>query len=182
MTTENELEQLRYPIGKRQYNGGLSQAELSGCLSDIGSLPALLTMEVEHLTAEQLDTPYRPGGWTLRQLVHHLCDSHMNAFIRFKLALTETSPVIKPYAEALWADMADCRIMPVQPGLSLINALHQRWMVLLNNLKPADLQRTYVHPEYGKVFTLEEAISLYAWHCRHHLAHITGLKKRNNWQ
>ncbi len=179
MTTETE--QLKYPIGKRQYLGSLSQAELDSCINDITSLPVSLKKEVEHLSQEQLDTPYRPGGWTVRQVVHHFCDSHMNAFIRFKLALTEDSPTIKPYAEALWAEMADCKTMPVEPGLALVTALHERWTVLLKTLSAAELQRSYVHPEYGKVFTLEEAVSLYAWHCRHHLAHITELKKRNHW-
>lgn len=179
--TNTETENLKYPIGKRQYNGKMSPAEFAGCLHDIENLPGKLRKEVENLSPEQLNTPYRPGGWTVRQVVHHFSDSHMNAFIRFKLALSEEQPAIKPYAEAAWAEMPDSISMPVEPGLNLLQALHQRWIVLLKSMNQSDLQRSYVHPQYGKVFTLDEAVGLYAWHCNHHLAHITELKKRNQW-
>src|SRR6218665_1101135 len=180
--TETELEQLEYPIGKHAYAGALTTAQLDGCLNDIAALPGKLKKEVAHLSAEQLDTPYRPGGWTVRQVVHHLGESHMNAFIRFKLALTEERPIIKPYMEAAWCDMADNRHMAVETGLDLVAALHARWMVLLKGLTAAQLQRSYIHPEYKKEYSLEEAVSAYAWHSNHHLAHITELKKKNNWK
>lgn len=180
MTTE--LEQLKYTIGKHAYAGKLSATQLAACLADIAALPEKLKKEVAHLSPEQLDTHYRPAGWTVRQVVHHLGDSHMNAFIRFKVALTEDKPVIKPYDEGAWSAMQDNRHMAVGPGLGLVIALHARWTEVLKNLSPSDLQRSYIHPEYGKEFTLDEAISLYAWHGNHHLAHITALKNRNNWK
>lgn len=182
MEINAELEQLKYPIGKRVYNGPLTAAELENCILDISLLPERLAAETEYLEISQLDTPYRPGGWTVRQVVHHLSDSHMNGFIRCKLALTEPSPTIKPYAEALWAGMDDYLLMPVETGILLLTALHKRWTMLLKSLSSEDLKKTYVHPEYGKVFTLDEVIHLYAWHCNHHLAHITGLKKRQGWK
>jgi hypothetical protein len=180
--TTSELEQLKYPIGKHQFAGSLSPQHMEQYLNDIAALPEKLKKEVAHLSAAQLDTPYRPGGWTVRQVVHHLGDSHMNAFIRFKLALTEDRPIIKPYMEAAWSDMEDNRHMAVETGLDLVTALHARWMVLLRGLSIAQLQRSYIHPEYKKEYSLEEAVSAYAWHSNHHLAHITELKKKNNWK
>jgi len=176
-----EAERLRYPIGKRNYSGSLSPGELISALKIIEDLPVRLKKEVENLSMEQLDTRYRQGGWTVRQVVHHLADSHMNAFMRCKLMLTEQEPTIKPYDEAAWAAMADCVTMPIEPGLELLGGLHKRWLVLLRSVKPEDLQRTYLHPQYGKIFKLQEVISLYTWHSEHHLAHITELKKRNQW-
>lgn len=155
-----ELEKLKYPIGKRIYKGSLSPEELNACLNDLNNLPNQLKTEVAHLSAEQLDTPYRPDGWTVRQVVHHLADSHMNAFIRCKLMLTEQEPTIKAYNEAAWASMADCKTMPIEPGLELLKALHDRWLVLLNSISKEDLQRTYIHPQYNKIFTLEEVINV----------------------
>jgi hypothetical protein len=180
--TATDLEQLKYPIGKHRYAGSLSPQQLEQCLNAIAVLPEKLKNEVAHLSAAQLDTPYRPGGWTVRQVVHHLGDSHMNALIRFKLALTEDRPTIKPYLEAAWSAMDDNLHMAVEPGLDLVAALHARWMVLLRGLTPAQLQRSYLHPQYNKEYSLEEAVSAYAWHGNHHLAHITGLKKKNHWK
>lgn len=176
-----EIEHLKYPIGKRNYAGSLSDIELAADIKTVEELPNRLRTEVSHLSQDQLDTPYREGGWTVRQVVHHLGDSHMNAFIRCKLLLTEQEPTIKAYNEAAWAEKEDCINMPIAPGLNLLEALHQRWVVLLKSVSQVDLQRTYLHPQYGKVFTLLEAINLYAWHSRHHLAHITELKNRNSW-
>jgi hypothetical protein len=179
--TATELEHLKYPIGKRVYNGSLSASQLESCLNEIAFLPNKLTLAVSSLSNEQLDTPYRPEGWTVRQVIHHLCDSHMNAFIRCKLVLSENQPTIKPYAEALWAEMADSKTMAIQPSLDILSGLHQRFHVLLRSLSADDLKKSYIHPQYGKVFTLEEFIHLYAWHSNHHLAHINELKKRSEW-
>jgi len=176
-----ELAHLKYPIGKRIYTGSLSTGELTVCFNDIESLPKRLRHEVEHLTPKQLNTPYRAGGWTVRQVVHHLSDSHMNAFMRCKLMLTENEPTIKPYVEAAWASTNDCILMPIEPGLDLLKALHCRWLVLLRSVTVDDLKKTYIHPQYGKIFTLREVISLYAWHSNHHLAHISALKERSRW-
>ncbi len=132
------------------------------------------------LADAQIDTPYRDGGWTVRQVIHHLADSHMNSFVRFKLALTEDSPTIKPYNEAAWAETADARALPLAPSLDLIDGLHQRWVVLLESLNDADFGRTFTHPERGQM-RLDVNLALYAWHCRHHTAHIVSLRERMGW-
>ena len=134
---------------------------------------------VRGLSAAQLDTPYRPGGWTIRQVVHHLGESHMNAFIRFKLALTEDNPTIKPYDEDAWAKLKDAQ-SPIEPSVTLLDALHQRWVVLLEGLEPADFARPLQHPERGPM-TLDSMLQLYSWHGPHHVAHITGLRQREGW-
>jgi hypothetical protein len=139
-----------------------------------------LKAAIARLNEPQLDTPYRPGGWTVRQVVHHLPDSHMNAFVRFKLALTEEEPTIKGYDEARWAQLADAKA-PTDPSLLLLENLHKRWILLLDSLTPSDWQRKFRHPERGAV-TLENNLQLYAWHGRHHVAHITALRERNNWR
>lgn len=177
---EKDLEGLRYPAGRHQPQDNITSEMLTTYISTIESFPGSLAKAVSDLTAEQLNTPYRPVGWTIRQVVHHCADSHMNAFARFKLALTEEAPVIKPYLEARWAELPDSQ-MPVEPSLALLTGLHSRWAVLLKRLSPAQLEKTYVHPEHGSSFRLDEAMSLYAWHCRHHLAHVTGLKERMGW-
>ncbi len=176
------LEKLKYPIGRHHFAGRLTAGELALCLEHIETLPQRVAVAISTLSNGQLDTPYRPEGWTVRQVVHHFADSHMNAFIRFKMALTENKPVIKPYEEAAWAAMPDSQQLPAQLSLGLLAALHQRWVFVLKHLSPADLQRSYFHPESKKEYTLEEAVSLYAWHGNHHLAHITGLKQKNNWK
>jgi hypothetical protein len=135
---------------------------------------------VDGLDEEQLDTPYRPGGWTVRQVVHHLADSHINAFVRFRLGLTEDQPTIKPYDEKLWAELADCRNAPVEMSLSLLEGLHQRWVMLLTGMSDSDYARTIHHPESG-ILRLDTYLATYGWHSRHHVAHITNLRERLGW-
>ena len=170
----------RYPIGKLQYQGPLSEEQKRNCLDDIAQAPNNLRSAVKGLSVAQLDTPYRPGGWTVRQVVHHVPDSHMNAFIRFKLALTEDEPTIKPYAEDRWAELGDVAPTPIETSLCLLDCLHQRWMNLLCSLTPDQWKRTFRHPEMG-LMTLDKTLALYAWHGRHHVAHITSLRGRNGW-
>lgn len=175
------LENLRFPIGHFEKPIEITKDILSGYISDISSFPNRLRVAVENLSDVQLDTPYREEGWTLRQVVHHCADSHMNSLIRFKLALTEEKPVIKPYFEERWAELEDSKNMPISSSLKLLDGLHERWTILLNSLSQDDLQRTFIHPEHGKEFRLDENIGVYAWHCNHHLAHITSLKSRKGW-
>lgn len=174
-------EELKYPIGIYSKPQEITQELLSEYILAISTFPKTLKNEVHNLTDVQLDTPYRPGGWTIRQVVHHCADSHMNSLIRFKLALTEDNPTIKPYFEDRWAELADSKSMPIAPALKLLEGLHERWSVLLTHLSKADLARTFIHPESGKQIQLDENIGLYAWHCKHHLAHITTAKKANKW-
>jgi hypothetical protein len=171
---------LRYPIGKFQYEGPPTEEQKQNYLTDLELAPANFRAALKGLSPEQLDTPYRPGGWTVRQLAHHVPDSHLNAYIRFKLALTEDNPTIKPYAEDRWAQLADTPATPVDVSLSLLEALHTRWTKLLRSLRSEDWNRTFRHPELGQV-PLEKSLALYAWHGRHHVAHITGLRERNGW-
>ncbi len=178
---EQELEQLRYPIGRFHAPATIDNTLISKLVTEIESFPKRLKAEVANLSEAQLDTPYRPNGWTIRQVVHHCADSHMNSFIRFKLALTEVKPTIKPYYEERWAELADSKTLAIEPSLVLLEGLHQRWATLLKSLKSDDLARTFVHPEHGKEFRLDVTISNYAWHGNHHLAHITELKKRKGW-
>lgn len=175
--TEQELDNLKFPVGRFDFD---RSRKLDGYIQTIREFPVKLNAAVKGLSDEQLDTPYRPGGWTIRQVVHHCADSHQNAFIRFKLALTEPSPLIKPYRQELWAEQPDYRL-PLKPSLLILEGLHARWAVLLEQLTDSDLQLNYVHPEYGKKYSLHEAMATYAWHCDHHLAHITELKKRRDW-
>jgi DinB superfamily len=171
---------LRYPIGKFHFEGPLTQDQKQKCLDDIEQTPSNLRAAVKGLSAEQLDTPYRPEGWTVRQLTHHVPDSHLNAYIRFKLALTEDDPTIKPYAEDRWAQLADTQTTPVEVSLTMLDSLHSRWIRLLRSLTPEDWKRTFRHPEMGEV-SLEKNLALYSWHGRHHVAHITSLRERNRW-
>jgi uncharacterized damage-inducible protein DinB len=178
---ESELFNLKYPIGKfKRENRDLRQEERKIFIKTIEDFPAKLYHTIEKFNDNQLATPYRPEGWTIKQLIHHLADSHMNSFIRFKLAKTEDDPLIKPYQENLWAETADVKEVPVQVSLNLIKALHYRWVALLNSLTSSDFKRTFRHPESGPM-TIDQALALYAWHCNHHLAHITRLAERNNW-
>jgi uncharacterized damage-inducible protein DinB len=172
---------LRYPIGKFRRPESVSSEQRREFIAAIAEAPARLKQAVAGLKPEQLDTPYRPGGWTVRQLTHHIPDSHMNAFIRMKLALTEEVPTIKPYDEARWAELADAKA-PIEISLALLESLHQRWVLLLNSLGPADWPREYRHPEFEKPMTLDATLALYAWHGRHHVAHITALRERNAWK
>ena len=176
------LEEMKYPIGQFKMPDLVTPEILGKYITDIKSFPKRLRAEVENLTDEQLDTPYRPDGWTIRQVVNHCADSHMNGLARLKLALTEDKPTIKPYLENRWAELADSKTMTIEPALLMLNGLHKRWTILLKTLTEDDLKRIYIHPEHGREFRLEESIGLYAWHCNHHLAHITELKKRMKWR
>ncbi len=171
---------LRYPIGKFSYEGSPTEDQKNQFLNDIERTPANLRAALRGLSGPQLDTPYRPEGWTLRQVAHHVPDSHMNAYIRFKLALTEDDPTIKPYAEDRWAMLHDTAAAPVEVSLSLLDSLHTRWMKLLRSLRPEDWKRTFRHPQLGLV-PLEKNLALYSWHGRHHVAHITSSRERNGW-
>jgi hypothetical protein len=179
MTTLS-IEQLRFPIGKFVKPESVSPEALRDCMARIASFPARLKNEVAMLNDEQLDTHYRPEGWTVRQVVHHCADSHMNALIRFKLTLTEESPVIKPYKEHLFAELSDYRL-PVDSALQILDGVHARLCTLIRDMRAEDFERYYVHPEYGANYRLDHAVLLYAWHGDHHLAHITELKKRMQW-
>lgn len=176
------LEQLKYPIGKFEKPEIITKEILIKWISDISVFPAKLNKETEHLTDEQLATTYRPNGWTVRQLVHHCADSHINSFTRFKLALTEDKPTIKPYWEDRWAELVDGKELPIKYSLMLLEGLHFRWVALLHSLSEQDLEKKFIHPEHGNEIRLDENIGVYAWHCKHHLAHITELKKRKNWK
>jgi len=174
------MNDLRYPIGKFSYDGPLTEDRKQAFLDDIARAPANLRAAVKGLSDAQLDTPYRPGGWTVRQVVHHVPDSHLNSYMRFKLALTEDEPTIKPYAEDRWAELADTKATPIDVSLTLLESLHDRWVRLLRSLGPEDWKRTFRHPELGTM-TLERTLALYAWHGRHHVTHITGLREREGW-
>jgi uncharacterized damage-inducible protein DinB len=174
------MDDLRYPIGKFSYDGAPTEAQRKSLLDDIAAAPANLRTSVQGLSDRQLDTPYRPEGWTVRQVVHHVPDSHLNSYVRFKLALTEDEPTIKPYAEDRWAELADTKATPVEVSLSLLDSLHDRWVRLLRSLTAEDWKRTFRHPDLGPM-SLEKTLALYAWHGRHHVAHITELRKRMSW-
>lgn len=171
---------LRYPIGEFDRNYEVSPAARAERIQIIKDLPSAVTDAVAGLSEAQLDTEYRPGGWTVRQTVHHIADSHMNSQIRFKLALTEDDvPTIKPYYEDRWAELGDSTL-PVDVSLKLIDGIHTRWAALLESMSEADYQKTFIHPETGE-WTLDGALALYAWHSQHHTAHITRLRERNGW-
>jgi hypothetical protein len=171
----------RYPVGKFERPAGpLTTDERRTLIDQIAATPARMRAAVAGLSEAQLDTPYREGGWTVRQVAHHVPDSHMNAFIRVKLALTEDQPTIKPYDEAAWAKLSDVRDTPVETSLTLLETLHARWDAILRAMTDGDFARTLLHPEHG-VVTLDWLIALYAWHGRHHAAHITSLRERNGW-
>jgi DinB superfamily len=174
-------DQLRYPIGKFKAPETYTSDYLSERIQAIAQFPELLKNEVMHLTDEQLDTPYRDGGWTIRQVVHHCADSHMNCFIRIKWALTEDNPTIKFYYEDRWGDMADNVTMPVGPSLAFLEGLHFRLAYLMKSLSITDLEKSFIHPEHNASFQIKEIIGTYAWHGSHHLAHINELKKRKGW-
>ena len=175
-----ELEQLRYPIGKFIPKDSYTNEELTQLIGAIDALPLELEKCVGNFTTSQLDTPYREGGWTVRQLIHHLADSHMNAYVRFKWTLTEITPVIKAYDEKSWAETKEVQSDP-SLSLVLLKALHSKWVVLMKGLTAKELQLCFIHPETKKEIKLERMIGLYAWHSQHHLAHITSLKTRMNW-
>jgi hypothetical protein len=170
----------RFPIGKFSPPSNVSPDDRDRWISRIANLPDLLQEALEGLADEQLDTPYRAGGWTLRQVVHHLPDSHMNAYVRFRLSITEDTPRIKAYDEKKWAELDDARSGPLGPSLSLLRPLHERWVHLLRSMSEADWGKAYEHPESGR-FPLTRALAMYAWHGDHHVAHITSLREREGW-
>ncbi|MEO7649577.1 MAG: YfiT family bacillithiol transferase [Bryobacteraceae bacterium] len=169
----------RYPIGPFLYEEPFTPSLRATALDEIEQTPANLRAAAAGLTEEQLDTPYREGGWTVRQVVHHLPDSHVNSYVRFKLAMTESDPVIRPYDEVLWAELPDSKA-PIELSLDLLDAVHRRWTVLLRSFSTSDFARTYRHPEIGRV-TLDWAVASYSWHGRHHVAHIASLRQRLGW-
>jgi hypothetical protein len=171
---------LSYPIGKFDRNQTVAPDRYPELIAVIAGAGALFRAAVAGLTDTQLDTPYRPDGWTVRQVIHHVADSHANAYVRFRMALTEDEPTIKPYKEKKWAELPDASKGPIEVSLTLIDALHTRLSALMKTMKSADFQRTYRHPEDG-VIRLELVLAMYAWHCRHHAAHITSLRQRNGW-
>ncbi len=181
MIQNAELEKLKFPIGKFAPLANYTAEFLQSCKESIKDFPGKLRAETAHLSDQQLDTPYRPDGWTIRQVVHHCADSHMNAFSRLKLALTEDKPIIKPYDQDGFAKLSDSK-MPIDVSLKIIDGLHARWYDVLSNLKDSDLERSYIHPEYGKEVQMKQFIAQYAWHCGTHLGHITSLKKRMGWK
>ena len=171
---------LRYPIGEFKFEAPLTDHQRQACIMKIEETPARLRAAVQGLNEEQLDTPYRPEGWTVRQVVHHVPESHLNSYIRFKLALTEDEPTVKTYFEDRWAELDDARQAPIALSLDLLDALHGRWIWFLRSLTQKDLQRTFRHPEMG-LMSVEKNIALYAWHGQHHVAHITSLRERRGW-
>jgi hypothetical protein len=175
------LETLRYPVGKFKFPEQVSPQEITAHIKTIEALPAALRQAVENMSEVQLSTPYRDGGWMVKQVMHHLFDSHSNAYTRMKLAMTEDNPTIKPYKEALWAEHEDGKNAPVESGLNLLELLHKRWVLFMRSITENDLQRTFFHPESKRTQTIAQTIALYAWHSRHHLAHITELKSRMGW-
>ena len=173
-------EDLRFPVGKFEKIENVTEELRQQFIKTIEELPKKLRLECQDLSEEQLETQYRPEGWTVKQVVHHIADSHANSLIRFKLALTEDIPPIKPYMEDKWAELADSKHAPVELSLNLIDSLHARWTLILKAMSADNFERKLFHPEHGEI-SLNYMLSLYDWHCRHHLAHISELKKRRNW-
>jgi hypothetical protein len=171
---------LRYPIGEFKFEAPLTEADRQACLARIEETPTRMRAAVAGLTEDQLNTPYRTGGWTVRQVVHHVPESHLNSYVRCKLAITEDEPTIKPYFEDRWAELDDARNAPIALSLDLLEALHGRWIWFLRSLKQDDFQRTFRHPELG-IVSVDKNIALYAWHGQHHVAHITSLRERMGW-
>jgi hypothetical protein len=179
MADTNLADDLRYPVGRFRPHAP-EPARRAANIADIAALPQTIRAAVAGLDDHQLDTPYRPGGWSVRQVVHHVADSHMNALIRLKLALTEDGPTVKPYDENAWAALADVRL-PIDTSLAIIDGVHMRWSALNAALTDADAGRLWTHPEHGKTFTIDWLLQNYGWHSRHHVAHITALRARQKW-
>jgi hypothetical protein len=175
------MEDLRFPIGKADLDTPMTPERRKQAIAEVEAAPAALRNAIRGLSAAQLETPYRPGGWTVRQVVHHVPDSHLNAYLRFKQALTEDFPVVMAYDEAKWANLPDVPKVPLDVSLDLLDNAHARWATILHAMTPADFARGYTHPEYKRRFTLDQALALYAWHGRHHVAHITALRAREGW-
>ncbi|WP_044198516.1 YfiT family bacillithiol transferase [Dyadobacter tibetensis] len=176
-----DINNLQFPIGPFVAQHPYTDEQNRTNIQIISALPSKFINLLGDWDAEKLNTPYRPGGWTVRQLVHHVADSHMNAYIRFRLALTEDNPTIKPYQEELWAELPDAQSAPVDLSTQLLRYIHLRWVLLLNSMNEADMARTYTHPQSGKTFRLDEVIAQYAWHSEHHYQHAFQLALRNNW-
>lgn len=175
------MDDLRYPVGKFDRRDRLTPAERGPMIETIAAAPQKMRAAVRSLDEKQLDTPYRDGGWTVRQVAHHVPDSHLNAYIRFKWALTEDRPTIKPYDENTWAKLSDVRDTPIETSLVLLESLHDRWVHLIRGMSDTDFQRVLLHPEHKGEMTLDTMLGMYAWHSRHHVAHITSLRERNGW-
>jgi uncharacterized damage-inducible protein DinB len=171
----------RYPVGRFEAPAQITEDDREGFIHQIEETPSRLREAVAGLTLEELDTPYREGGWTVRQVVHHVPDSHLNAYVRFRLALTEDQPTIKPYMQERWAELPDARTAPIDLSLALLDSLHQRWVALLRSFTPEQWKRSFLHPELG-VVPLDRNLALYAWHGRHHVGHITSLRQRMGWK
>ncbi|GAA4462254.1 bacillithiol transferase BstA [Nemorincola caseinilytica] len=179
--TDNELEQLRYPIGRYEKPAAFDAAQLPEWLGVLRALPSWMDACIENLDEQQLHTPYRPGGWTIQQVVHHVADSHLNAYIRLKLALTEDNPTVAPYDENAWATLPDVEAVPVNVSVTMLHTIHRRLVAVLERLSPADMERTYFHPQHQRTFPIWELIALYVWHSRHHTGHIQQLRDRMGW-
>ena len=171
MLTDAQLEALRFPVGRWQRLEVANDGAIAEDIANLAAFPGRLRARLAHASDAQLDTPYRPDGWKVRQVVHHCADSHLNCLIRLKLALTEDMPTIKPYAEERWADLPDYQL-PVESSLRMLESLHERIDFVLKHLQPSDWELAYVHPQYGKTFTIAQVVSLYAWHCLHHFGHV----------
>jgi uncharacterized damage-inducible protein DinB len=180
MRTQPVPTDLRYPVGPFKLAVPYTDVQRAAMIQDIADLPAKLRAAVMGLSDQQLDTPYRDGGWTVRQTVHHVADSHLNSYIRFKLAATENNPTIKTYDEKVWAEFPDAKQEPVEVSLKILDGLHHRWVVLLRSFKTEDWNRTMMHPERGQL-DMTVNLALYSWHCKHHVAHIAELRKRKGW-
>ncbi|MCT4560532.1 MAG: putative metal-dependent hydrolase [Crocinitomicaceae bacterium] len=176
-----EFQTTRYPIGKMSIPKDVEDIDIEDCKNILQTFPMAIRDLIKNLSDEQLDTPYRKDGWSIRQVVHHCADSHMNGFIRFKLALTEDTPTIRPYSEALWAESPDYTFLDPNLSLHILENVHARWIFLLDSLEDEDFRRQYYHPEAKKNFTLRESLYNYAWHCQHHFAHIQNLLNKRNW-
>lgn len=169
---KSNIDKLKFPIGKFIAPNTIDNGTITKWIGIIQSFPELLKKEVQELSEEALQKTYRPNGWSIRQIIHHCADSHMNSLIRFKLALTEDIPVIKPYAEDLWAELIDSKELAINSSINMLEALHYRWVVLLQNMTPSDMARQFRHPDSNELINIKTNIGLYAWHCEHHLAHI----------
>lgn len=168
------IEKLKYPIGTFKIPENISKEDITLWITQLKSFPERLKQAVLPLSDKQLDTPYRPGGWTIRQVIHHLADTHMNIFMRVKLALTEDHPIIKPFQQDAWVELSDSLYYPIEPSLKILEGIHERLAYLFENLTEDDLKKKFTHPGYNKVFTIEQVIGLFTWHGNHHLAHITN--------
>ena len=175
---EQNLDQLKYPIGRFQSPVVIDKQQIDNWIRIIEAFPRQLSEEVRNLDVKGLEKQYRPGGWTIKQVVNHCADSHMNSMIRFKLALTEDTPIIKPYHEDRWAELSDSKDFPIESALKMLEGLHERWVTLLKSLSDKALERQFIHPETNALISLKTNIGIYAWHCEHHLAHVKNAKSR----